>query len=135
MTARLTKQVKLIPSKIGVSAEAITAGAYITGTAFGAHGYNQMTVEVFLDYTAATTCLMYIETSPDNTNWHEVCSASVAGGTATLSRLVYSKATGAADSYFTVNVPINYEWVRLRFSGAGAAGVDTVTATVRLGNV
>ena len=128
------KQRDVIASKLNLSARAVVNGSYSVSDAFGVQGYNQLTLEIFLDYAASTACLFYIETSKDNSKWHRVQSTSTTAGTATCSDLVYSKAIAAADDYWTINIPLNYDYVRLGFTATGGT-TDTVTVNAKLGVV
>jgi hypothetical protein len=92
---------------------------------------SQLCLEISHTNSAATDVQFYLEGSHDKTTWHREQGASLSSGTYTLSDISYVKAVSADDQWL-VNIPVNYDAIRLVFSGTSAAAADTVTVVARL---
>lgn len=121
------------PTFLNMNARAISAG--INSNGIPCEGFNQLSLEIYLDYVAATDLTFFIATSPDDVNYGRIQSGSISAGVETLSDRQWSKAISAADKRFTVNLPLNYRWVRIESLDGTSASTDTVTIYATLGKV
>ena len=127
-------------SDIGISAKAGNTTA--NSSWIPCAGYNQVTV--FVSITNATpgsgsTAAAFtfgIDVSNDESTAYPLQTASTSSGTATLSTLSYSRATGDASINFAVDFPLNYKYFRINTPtlASGAAG-DSYSIEVNLGKI
>lgn len=126
------------PVETGINASALTSA--LTSNGFGCNGFNQLTLEFRYVKSVGGTLTWFIETSPDLTsskNWHrlQLVTAS-AGGVDTIQDHQWSIDLSSASKNFTLDIPLNYENVRVRsLTMVGAAAGDVLTLTARLGVV
>lgn len=134
MSGRQVKQHTKLPAEVGIDGAVLTAEQ--TSNDIDVNGFAQMTLLVNHSTNAdATTITIAPDISVDGgTTWYPLQTQSVSAGVATLSDLVITKAVSGADT-FVYDIPINYDLMRLRVSGAGISGssTDVVSVTVRLG--
>ncbi len=103
-------------------------------------GFNQATVLVSITNSGAvgsqTPFTFGIDASNDASAAYPLQTASTSSGTATLSKLTYSTATGDASISFAVDFPINYRYFRINTPTLtnGDAG-DSYSIEVNLGNI
>ena len=130
------RQDNISPAELGVDAATILAAAPVTSSTFDASGFNQITIECYLDFTAATDirCSIYIrELTTDS--WKPLQSVEgVGAGVYNSYPYVLIQPIAAADESWAWNLPINAKLVRLVFTST-AGTTDTITARVRLGVV
>ncbi len=132
MASRHAMQREISPAELGLNAATGLDAATTNSNSIDCSGFNQLTLEIFLDRGNGTTVTFQIETSPDNSTFHLLQSSAVSSGTATLSDLTYSKAT-AGDKLFVVDMPVNYDFLRVANITAGST--DAITVTARLGKI
>ena len=132
MASRHTMQREISPAELGLNAATGLDAATKNSNSIDCSGFNQLCLEVFLDRGNGSTVTFQIETSPDNSTFYLLQSSATSSGTATLSDLTYSKGT-AADKHFVVDMPLNYEFVRVANITAGST--DAITVTARLANL
>lgn len=135
MASRHRLQVYKNPAQLGLNAATGLNGT-VTGSSFDVGGFSQLTLEIDHANSSATAIQMYIDVTDDlsgTPTWRPLSSISIAGGTATISDLVYSKTVSANDNW-AINLAINYKGMRLRFTSTGGhATNDTITVRARLG--
>mgnify|MGYP003138976768 CR=1 FL=1 len=132
MASRHTMQREISPAELGLNAATGLDAGTKNSSSFDCSGFNQLSLDVFLDRGNGSSVTFQIEVSPDNSTFHLLQASSISSGTATLSDLTYSKATGG-DKHFTVDMPLNYEFVRVANITAGST--DAITVTARLANL
>ena len=128
--------IEFTPVDLNLNARAFSAG--INSNGFGCEAYNQLTLEVFIDYTAATDLTFYIESSNDKgTTWNRfrVGDLDPSTGVETMRERQFNIPVSAADTRATINIPINHTMLRLASVDGTAATDDTVTVLARLGCV
>jgi len=132
MASRHGLQREISPAELGLNAaDGLSAGT-LNSNSLDCSGFNQLTLEAFLDYGNGATLTFQIETSPDNSTFHLLQTSAVAAGTLTLSDATYSKGTGV-DTHYTVDLPVNYNFVRIANITGGST--DALTVTARLGKI
>jgi len=132
MASRHGLQREISPAELGLNAVGGLSAATLNSSSFDCSGFNQLTLEAFLDYGNGATLTFQIETSPDNSTFHLLQTSAVAAGTLTLSDATYSKGTGV-DTHYTVDLPVNYNFVRIANITGGST--DALTVTARLGKI
>ena len=70
--------------------------------------------------------------SNDNSTYFVLQAAAVSSGVATLTPIVYTKATSASKN-IVVDMPVNYKYVKLTTITGGST--DKITVTARLGKI
>lgn len=126
------------PVETGVNAHLMTASFNSSG--IGCSGFNQLTLEFDYTYVAGTTAITFFLEVNDlkgaSGNWRRIQTDSVAAGVATLTDLQFSKAVSAASLHFAVNIPLNYENIRVAtIAISGSPTTDAITMTAILGVV
>tara|TARA_R100000742_G_C4195080_1_gene25941 strand:+ start:59 stop:520 length:462 start_codon:yes stop_codon:yes gene_type:complete len=127
-------------SDIGLSAAA--GNATTSSSWIPCAGYNQATVLVTITNatpgsgSTAAAFTFGIDVSNDESTAYPLQTASTSSGTATLSKLTYSKATGDASINFAVDFGLNYKFFRINTPtlASGAAG-DSYSIEVNLGKI
>ena len=124
-----TVQRFLSPTQLGLNAVDLDT----TTSAIDVEGFNQLCLQLAIDYVAATALTLQVQTSDkDASTWHTVVKVSGDGETVTVQ--TYSIAVSAADISVTLPIPLNYKKIRLVFAGANDTS-DTLTVSGILGNV
>ena len=103
-------------------------------------GYNQATVFVSITNSGAgsaqTPFTFGIDVSNDESTAYPLQTASTSSGTATLSTLSYSKATGDASINFAVDFPLNYKYFRINTPTlTNGVAADKYSIEVNLGKI
>ena len=103
-------------------------------------GFNQATVLVSITNSGAggsqTPFTFGIDVSNDESTAYPLQTASTSSGTATLSTLSYSKATGDASINFAVDFPINYKYFRINTPTlTNGVAADKYSIEVNLGKI
>ncbi len=124
-------------SDIGMSAKA--GNATTTSSWIPCAGYNQATLlgTFTADGSATSANITFkIEVSNDESTAYPLQSASTSSGVATLSDIVYTKATGNASTTFAIDFPLNYKFFRIKdFAIASGASGETYSVEVNLGKI
>tara|TARA_R110000744_G_scaffold13121_4_gene38458 strand:- start:1291 stop:1746 length:456 start_codon:yes stop_codon:yes gene_type:complete len=135
---RLSVWVNKSATDIGVSAKAGNTTA--NSSWIPCAGFNQVTVLVSITNSGAgssqTPFTFGIDVSNDESTAYPLQTAATSSGTATLSKLTYSKATGDASINFAVDFPLNYKYFRINTPTLtnGVSG-DSYSIEVNLGKV
>jgi len=137
---RLSVWVNKSASDIGVSSKAGNTTA--NSSWIPCAGFNQATVLVTVTNASegsgstATNFTFGIDISNDESTAYPLQTASTSSGTATLSTLTFSKATGDLSVNFAVDFPINYKYFRINTPTltSGASG-DSYSIEVNLGKI
>ena len=103
-------------------------------------GFNQATVLVSITNSGAvgsqTPFTFGIDVSNDESTAYPLQTASTSSGTATLSTLSYSKATGDASINFAVDFPLNYKYFRINTPTlTNGVAADKYSIEVNLGKI
>ncbi len=103
-------------------------------------GYNQATVLVSITNSGAggsqTPFTFSIDVSNDESTAYPLQTSSTSSGTATLSKLTYSKATGDASINFAIDFPINYKFFRINTPTlTNGVAADKYSIEVNLGKI
>jgi hypothetical protein len=101
-------------------------------------GYNQVTLLFNFDRVdgSTTNITFKIAVSNDASTEYLLQTAATSSGVATLSDLVYTKATAGADKLFAVDFPMNYEYFKLEsINVASGTANDKYSVVAFLGNL
>ena len=120
-----------------ISAGALNAAPTLTVDLASRHlsssAWSKARLGVTYTYNAATTVTTAFYCAIDGTNYTQVVSRSVAGGTATVSALTDSITTGAANQAYMLEYDVRgckkAKWV---FGGASGGASDLVTVDLAL---
>jgi len=132
MSTGFKKYLEMTPAQVGINGAVMTAQHTAT---FGTRGWAQLVLGFnHSAHAGATSVAPYIEWSPDEgTTWIRPQTVTWAAGVGTLNDMSWLRALAAADQ-FVINIPVNYDLVRLTVpiaGGAPAAG-DLLSVWARL---
>ena len=128
---------EISPADVGINAAA--GNTTPNSNWIACAGYNQCTLLIdFIDDGSGTPAAITfgIDVSNDESSAYPLQTSSVSSGTATLSKLTYSKASGGASIKYTVDFPLNYEFFRVNaLTVSGGVSGDDMSVTCFLGNI
>lgn len=125
----------LYATDTGISA-ASCAGA-ITGSQFGAEGYNNLVLYCNYTRSAGTgTISLSVEAFDDvQAAWFTLQTSAITAGAVALSAMSLDKATGSASQAYEIRLTaLNFKWLRIKMAAAvtNATSSDTLTITGEL---
>ena len=129
------RQQEISAAKLGLDDVAINSST--NSNQFATSGFDQLTIFIKYTRSAGSGVSFTLETTEDNgTTYHTIQVGKISSGTVTLFDATYTKSLAASGNY-VVNLPINYEQVRIAnlvATGSPDAN-DKATLRVRLGNL
>tara|TARA_Y100000034_G_scaffold112845_1_gene147208 strand:+ start:1001 stop:1399 length:399 start_codon:yes stop_codon:yes gene_type:complete len=132
MSSRHSMQRDYSAKELGLSAKSDLSGGADATSPVDCTGFNQISWFIFLDRGNGTSLTFKVEVSNDNSTYFVLQAAAVSSGVATLTPIVYTKAT-SADKKIVVDMPVNYKYVKLTTITGGST--DAITVTARLGKI
>lgn len=122
-------------AETGINASTVADGLPVTGTGVACEIYTHLTATVALTWAAATRLDVQVQYSYDDVTYYTLPSELVAGVTVTHTNGVeHQLATGGASATMTIDMPINYLYVRLVVEGVGGT-TDVASAQMLLGHL
>jgi len=132
MSSRYAMQLDFDADTLGLNEKLNLSGAADATTAIDCTGYNQASWFIFLDHGNGSSLTFRVEVSQDGTVYHVLQAAAVSSGVATLTPIVYTKAT-SGDKKIVVDMPVNYKFMKLTTITGGST--DKITVLARLGKI
>lgn len=117
-----------------IRSSAVLTGSYVAGTVIDeVHRMNQITL--ICDYTqgSATSLEIKVEVSKDKSEWYQEVNVGTASGTNTIYVSEYTYTGG--DTKFSLELPVNANYVRVSFKVTGTATGSDCVANAFLGYV
>ena len=132
MSSRHAMQLDFDADTLGLNSKLALDGATDATTPIDCTGFNQISWFIFLERGNGTSLTFKVEVSNDNSTYFVLQAAAVSSGVATLTPIVYTKATSASKN-IVVDMPVNYKYVKLTTITGGST--DKITVTARLGKI
>jgi hypothetical protein len=130
------RQREISPAALNFNARTIVGGQTYDSAVFDVSSYNQINLEMFLDYTACSALTWYFSTSSDGgTTWHRMTTSSTSGGTETVSVHTAQMTGIGADVLINYTLGgVNDTLMKITVGNTGGT-VDTLTIRAKLGYV
>lgn len=130
-------QVRLNPAALGLNTVTVANGAPVTSSTFSIKGFNQLSLHLYLDRTAATRVDVSLDTSPLEVGetigsfWSQTISNSIAAGVGTSTELELQNAVGGGEYFEYKFGKLNSFSARFRIEGINGTA-DTIKGYVIL---
>jgi len=132
MSSRHAMQLDFDADTLGLNSKEALNGATDATTPIDCTGFNQISWFIFLEQGNGSSLTFQVEVSNDNSTYFVLQAAAVSSGVATLTPIVYTKAT-SGDKKIVVDMPVNYKYIKLTTITGGST--DKITVTARLGKI